>query len=221
MLAKHELLKVPLIGWTWYFLEIVFCKRRWEEDRKTVFTGLQRLKDYPECMWVSEGQMRHAHLGVHLWSITSQEALEKLLNKTRNNTLAFGLLSSEIFVPRVAKRTSWFCSSCVWNQSAGAFLFIMSWQTPWTCLSTNSLKMHISCYGRLFCSLDYHNFFFLTAANTLASLRLLRRIVVQLLKNSSKCPDKMEWLSSWSNYPSVQTLGQSWSRECLQANALQ
>ena len=52
MLAKHELLKVPLIGWTWYFLEIVFCKRRWEEDRDTVFKGLDALKDYPEFMWV-------------------------------------------------------------------------------------------------------------------------------------------------------------------------
>ncbi|KAA8588313.1 hypothetical protein FQN60_001507 [Etheostoma spectabile] len=51
VLAKHELLKVPLIGWTWYFLEIVFCKRKWEEDRNTVFKGLSRLKDYPEYMW--------------------------------------------------------------------------------------------------------------------------------------------------------------------------
>ncbi|XP_075965357.1 1-acyl-sn-glycerol-3-phosphate acyltransferase gamma [Anarhichas minor] len=51
VLAKHELLKVPLIGWTWYFLEIVFCKRKWEEDRKTVFKGLSQLKDYPEYMW--------------------------------------------------------------------------------------------------------------------------------------------------------------------------
>ncbi|CAL8267121.1 unnamed protein product [Lota lota] len=51
VLAKHELLKVPLIGWTWYFLEIVFCKRRWEDDRDTVFKGLDQLKDYPEFMW--------------------------------------------------------------------------------------------------------------------------------------------------------------------------
>nr|XP_023648697.1 1-acyl-sn-glycerol-3-phosphate acyltransferase gamma [Paramormyrops kingsleyae]XP_023648698.1 1-acyl-sn-glycerol-3-phosphate acyltransferase gamma [Paramormyrops kingsleyae]XP_023648699.1 1-acyl-sn-glycerol-3-phosphate acyltransferase gamma [Paramormyrops kingsleyae]XP_023648700.1 1-acyl-sn-glycerol-3-phosphate acyltransferase gamma [Paramormyrops kingsleyae]XP_023648702.1 1-acyl-sn-glycerol-3-phosphate acyltransferase gamma [Paramormyrops kingsleyae] len=51
VLAKHELLKVPLIGWTWYFLEIVFCKRKWEEDRNTVFSGLERLRDYPEFMW--------------------------------------------------------------------------------------------------------------------------------------------------------------------------
>ncbi|XP_026865983.2 1-acyl-sn-glycerol-3-phosphate acyltransferase gamma [Electrophorus electricus] len=51
VLAKHELLKVPLIGWTWYFLEIVFCKRKWEEDRETVFKGLRQLRDYPEYMW--------------------------------------------------------------------------------------------------------------------------------------------------------------------------
>lgn len=53
MLAKRELLYVPLIGWTWYFLEIVFCKRKWEEDRDTVIEGLKRLSDYPEYMWVS------------------------------------------------------------------------------------------------------------------------------------------------------------------------
>ncbi|MCI4393750.1 hypothetical protein PGIGA_G00161100 [Pangasianodon gigas] len=51
VLAKRELLKVPLIGWTWYFLEIVFCKRKWEEDRETVFKGLKQLMDYPEYMW--------------------------------------------------------------------------------------------------------------------------------------------------------------------------
>lgn len=53
VLAKRELLCVPVIGWTWYFLEIVFCRRRWEEDRDTVVQGLQRLADYPEYMWVS------------------------------------------------------------------------------------------------------------------------------------------------------------------------
>ncbi|KAG7283176.1 hypothetical protein CRUP_000538 [Coryphaenoides rupestris] len=52
VLAKHELLKVPLIGWTWYFLEVVFCKRKWEEDKKAVTNGLNQLKDYPENMWV-------------------------------------------------------------------------------------------------------------------------------------------------------------------------
>nr|DBA34650.1 TPA: hypothetical protein GDO54_002196 [Pyxicephalus adspersus] len=50
VLAKKELLMVPLIGWTWYFLEIVFCKRKWEEDRETVIRGLHNLRDYPEYM---------------------------------------------------------------------------------------------------------------------------------------------------------------------------
>lgn len=51
VLAKRELLYVPLIGWTWYFLEIVFCKRKWEEDRDTVIKGLKSLANYPEYMW--------------------------------------------------------------------------------------------------------------------------------------------------------------------------
>lgn len=63
MLAKRELLFVPLIGWTWYFLEIVFCKRKWEEDRDTVIGGLRRLADYPEYMWVSPCFAAHARGG--------------------------------------------------------------------------------------------------------------------------------------------------------------
>ncbi|XP_076867061.1 1-acyl-sn-glycerol-3-phosphate acyltransferase delta [Brachyhypopomus gauderio] len=51
VLAKKELAYVPVIGWMWYFLEIVFCKRKWEEDRRMVAEGLQRLRDYPENFW--------------------------------------------------------------------------------------------------------------------------------------------------------------------------
>lgn len=51
VLAKKELAYVPLIGWMWYFLEIVFCKRKWEEDRRTVTQSLQNLRDYPENYW--------------------------------------------------------------------------------------------------------------------------------------------------------------------------
>ncbi|CAH2250882.1 1-acyl-sn-glycerol-3-phosphate acyltransferase delta isoform X1, partial [Pelobates cultripes] len=51
VLAKKELSYVPVIGWMWYFLEIVFCKRKWEEDRKTVMQGLRNLRDYPEHFW--------------------------------------------------------------------------------------------------------------------------------------------------------------------------
>lgn len=53
VLAKKELSYMPVIGWMWYFLEIVFCKRKWEEDRKTVMQGLLNLRDYPENFWVS------------------------------------------------------------------------------------------------------------------------------------------------------------------------
>lgn len=51
-MAKKELSYIPVIGWMWYFLEIVFCKRKWEEDRKTVLQSLQNLRDYPENFWV-------------------------------------------------------------------------------------------------------------------------------------------------------------------------
>ncbi|XP_039915941.1 1-acyl-sn-glycerol-3-phosphate acyltransferase delta isoform X1 [Hirundo rustica] len=51
VLAKKELSYMPVIGWMWYFLEIVFCKRKWEEDRKTVVQKLLNLRDYPENFW--------------------------------------------------------------------------------------------------------------------------------------------------------------------------
>ncbi|XP_020777000.1 1-acyl-sn-glycerol-3-phosphate acyltransferase delta [Boleophthalmus pectinirostris] len=51
VLAKKDLAYVPVIGWMWYFLEIVFCKRKWEDDRKTVAESLQNLHDYPENFW--------------------------------------------------------------------------------------------------------------------------------------------------------------------------
>ncbi|KAF0027377.1 hypothetical protein F2P81_020118 [Scophthalmus maximus] len=51
VLAKKELAYVPVIGWMWYFMEIVFCKRKWEEDRRTVAQSLQNLRDYPENYW--------------------------------------------------------------------------------------------------------------------------------------------------------------------------
>uniref|UniRef100_A0ABM5FZ25 1-acyl-sn-glycerol-3-phosphate acyltransferase delta n=1 Tax=Pogona vitticeps TaxID=103695 RepID=A0ABM5FZ25_9SAUR len=51
VLAKKELSYMPIIGWMWYFLEMVFCKRKWEEDRKTVMRSLLNLRDYPENFW--------------------------------------------------------------------------------------------------------------------------------------------------------------------------
>uniref|UniRef100_UPI00358FAE78 1-acyl-sn-glycerol-3-phosphate acyltransferase gamma n=1 Tax=Myxine glutinosa TaxID=7769 RepID=UPI00358FAE78 len=51
VLAKRELLHVPIIGWMWYFMEVVFCRRRWEEDRESFIKGLHNLHDYPEYVW--------------------------------------------------------------------------------------------------------------------------------------------------------------------------
>ncbi|XP_064342566.1 1-acyl-sn-glycerol-3-phosphate acyltransferase delta isoform X4 [Camelus dromedarius] len=48
VLAKKELAYVPIIGWMWYFTEMVFCTRKWEQDRKTVSKSLLHLRDYPE-----------------------------------------------------------------------------------------------------------------------------------------------------------------------------
>ena len=52
VLAKKELAYVPIIGWMWYFTEMVFCTRKWEQDRKTVSESLLHLRDYPEKYFV-------------------------------------------------------------------------------------------------------------------------------------------------------------------------
>lgn len=68
VLAKKELSYVPIIGWMWFFLEIVFCKRKWEEDRKTVVKALHKLHDYPENFWVRPNiltKLRSRLLEVH------------------------------------------------------------------------------------------------------------------------------------------------------------
>jgi lysophosphatidic acid acyltransferase/lysophosphatidylinositol acyltransferase len=52
VLAKKELAYVPIIGWMWYFTEMIFCTRKWEQDRRTVATSLMHLRDYPEKYFV-------------------------------------------------------------------------------------------------------------------------------------------------------------------------
>lgn len=32
----------------WYFVEMIFCTRKWEQDRQTVAKSLLHLRDYPE-----------------------------------------------------------------------------------------------------------------------------------------------------------------------------
>lgn len=75
MLAKKELAYVPIIGWMWYFTEMVFCTRKWEQDRKTVSKSLLHLRDYPEKYFVREAPEQLPALcpaasGTHLSSLT-------------------------------------------------------------------------------------------------------------------------------------------------------
>ncbi|XP_036981949.2 1-acyl-sn-glycerol-3-phosphate acyltransferase delta isoform X2 [Artibeus jamaicensis] len=58
VLAKKELAYVPIIGWMWYFTEMVFCTRKWEQDRKTVSRSLLHLRDYPEKYFVLPDSLR-------------------------------------------------------------------------------------------------------------------------------------------------------------------
>lgn len=58
VLAKKELAYVPIIGWMWYFTEMVFCTRKWEQDRKTVSKSLLHLRDYPEKYFVRKAPER-------------------------------------------------------------------------------------------------------------------------------------------------------------------
>lgn len=44
----------------WYFTEMVFCTRKWEQDRKTVSKSLLHLRDYPEKYFVRETLCSHA-----------------------------------------------------------------------------------------------------------------------------------------------------------------
>ncbi|XP_051817024.1 1-acyl-sn-glycerol-3-phosphate acyltransferase gamma-like [Antechinus flavipes] len=48
VMAKKELLWVPVIGWTTYFMESVFCERKWEQDQVGLVKSLSRLADFPE-----------------------------------------------------------------------------------------------------------------------------------------------------------------------------
>ena len=49
----------------WYFTEMVFCTRKWEQDRKTVSESLLHLRDYPEKYFVrapARGASGHTHI---------------------------------------------------------------------------------------------------------------------------------------------------------------
>ena len=71
VLAKKELAYVPIIGWMWYFTEMVFCTRKWEQDRKTVSESLLHLRDYPEKYFVSARPAGHPVTLAHAQAIVT------------------------------------------------------------------------------------------------------------------------------------------------------
>ena len=91
VLVKKELAYVPVIGWMWYFLEIVFCKRKWEEDRITVSQSLQKLRDYPENFWVRH---QSAEPSIFIMALKSECKVRLYRGRVRG-TLVFSWIVSE------------------------------------------------------------------------------------------------------------------------------
>ncbi|KAK1412906.1 hypothetical protein QVD17_34502 [Tagetes erecta] len=44
---------LPVIGWSMWFSECLFLERNWAKDESTLKLGLQRLKDYPQTLWLA------------------------------------------------------------------------------------------------------------------------------------------------------------------------
>ncbi|EDQ89481.1 uncharacterized protein MONBRDRAFT_32290 [Monosiga brevicollis MX1] len=50
-LLKKDLAFLPVLGWSWWFLEYTYISRNWEKDEKKIHQGLSRLQDYPLPFW--------------------------------------------------------------------------------------------------------------------------------------------------------------------------
>eukprot|EP00050_Salpingoeca_kvevrii_P012912 m.25622 g.25622 ORF g.25622 m.25622 type:complete len:369 (-) comp4460_c0_seq1:173-1279(-) len=51
-LLKKELRYIPVLGWSWWFLEYIFLQRNWEHDRIHLRKSFQRLVDFPLAFWM-------------------------------------------------------------------------------------------------------------------------------------------------------------------------
>ena len=54
-LLKQELARLPVLGWSWWFLEYTFLSRNWEKDRLKLERSIGRLRDFPIPYWVGAG----------------------------------------------------------------------------------------------------------------------------------------------------------------------
>eukprot|EP00730_Choanoeca_flexa_P013604 TRINITY_DN5502_c0_g1_i3.p1 TRINITY_DN5502_c0_g1~~TRINITY_DN5502_c0_g1_i3.p1 ORF type:complete len:367 (+),score=72.11 TRINITY_DN5502_c0_g1_i3:118-1218(+) len=50
-LLKKELALLPILGWSWWFLEYTYISRDWTKDRDHLHRSLSKLKDYPLRFW--------------------------------------------------------------------------------------------------------------------------------------------------------------------------
>lgn len=51
-LLKQLLMYVPVLGWSWWFLEYIFLHRTWEKDKGHLSSSFRRLGSFPMPFWV-------------------------------------------------------------------------------------------------------------------------------------------------------------------------
>ncbi|XP_048499762.1 1-acyl-sn-glycerol-3-phosphate acyltransferase PLS1-like isoform X1 [Beta vulgaris subsp. vulgaris] len=52
-IMKDVLKYLPVIGWSMWFSEYIFIKRRWDVDQSTLTSGCENLKDFPVPFWLA------------------------------------------------------------------------------------------------------------------------------------------------------------------------
>ncbi|KAM4591510.1 1-acyl-sn-glycerol-3-phosphate acyltransferase delta isoform 1-T3 [Odontesthes bonariensis] len=125
-LAKKELAYLPVIGWMWYFVENVFCKRKWEEDRNTVAQSLQRLRDFPENFWFllcCEGTRFTPKKHQISMQVAESKGLPKLKHHLLPRTKAFWLTVQNL---RGAAAAVYDCNMNFRDNKAPTFLGILN-----------------------------------------------------------------------------------------------
>jgi lysophosphatidic acid acyltransferase/lysophosphatidylinositol acyltransferase len=52
VMAKKALKFAPIVGWTWYFAEILFLDRDWNKDQIMLSRQFDTLLEWPDPFWV-------------------------------------------------------------------------------------------------------------------------------------------------------------------------
>ncbi|XP_078698804.1 1-acyl-sn-glycerol-3-phosphate acyltransferase delta-like isoform X1 [Branchiostoma floridae x Branchiostoma belcheri] len=51
-LIKESVKYLPVVGWSMFFIEFLFLKRDYEEDKRTIVKQLKELRNYPDYFWL-------------------------------------------------------------------------------------------------------------------------------------------------------------------------